>query len=256
MQTPDASAILAEMGSLREELRDLKSFQFRLISVAGVATGFLLGLPRLWLEFRVAGPPSPLLWLLPLVVITPSWWLFFDKARTVTRIVGYYRNLEAFQRGALRPKQMPGWETALGDFRAHQHEIAKRILTREAKERAKLGWWKRASAISLDTVKAAFLVNIQRYWIISYLTFLVLTVLCLVFPTQVIWAARANLTPELKSTMWVLVLSAIASMYSAFFNAVVLYTLAKGRNSYDFLTEVWRHVLNEEWQTPRRVARL
>jgi hypothetical protein len=32
--------------------------------------------------------------IFPLVVLIPCWWGFFDKAKTITRIVGYIRILE------------------------------------------------------------------------------------------------------------------------------------------------------------------
>lgn len=66
-----------EMRNLRDELRDLKGYQFKLLSIAGVVTGFLLPLGHLALDS--ASPPSPpSLYLLPLIVILPSWWIFFD----------------------------------------------------------------------------------------------------------------------------------------------------------------------------------
>ena len=37
---------------------------------------------------------SQSIYLVPLVVLIPCWWGFFDKAKTITRIVGYFRILE------------------------------------------------------------------------------------------------------------------------------------------------------------------
>lgn len=83
--------LLQEHGNLRQELHNLKSCQITFFSLAITSTGLLLGLGSHFISERV---PASLIFLSPLVIILPCWCIFFDKATTITRIVGYYRVLE------------------------------------------------------------------------------------------------------------------------------------------------------------------
>ena len=166
------------MHSLREELRDLKSYQFRLLSIAAATTGFLLSLTRLRLDTTIT-VSSPSLYLLPLVIIGPSWFIFFDKAKTITRIVGYYRNLEALLRGDAKAQKSPGWETALGRFRKDSGESVKRVKTEW-----KNGQNHKRRNLLKNLLNIASLRESQRYWIIAYYTFLTLSAICLWVPIR------------------------------------------------------------------------
>jgi len=55
------------------------------------------------------------LFLLPLAIILPLWTTFFDKARTISRIVGFMRVQEALCSNNSGSKIM-GWETALKQY--------------------------------------------------------------------------------------------------------------------------------------------
>jgi len=84
--------LLNEYNALREELRNLKSCQITFLNISITTTGLLIG----FLEKSVGENTTSTIYLAPLVIILPFWLVFFDKATTITRIVGYMRILENF----------------------------------------------------------------------------------------------------------------------------------------------------------------
>ncbi|MEX2220120.1 MAG: hypothetical protein WD749_15325 [Phycisphaerales bacterium] len=79
------------------------------LKLAATATGAIFGI---WGVFGRAAPDGGvpvLLALAPLMIILPTWWVFFDKATTVTRIVGYKRILEGFLLGLDEVNRSVGW---------------------------------------------------------------------------------------------------------------------------------------------------
>ena len=80
---------IGEISALRQDLQDLKRCQLQYFTLTLTGTGAILGLAAIFSEsFR------GLALLAPLCVILPNWVIFFDKATTITRIVGYQRALE------------------------------------------------------------------------------------------------------------------------------------------------------------------
>jgi hypothetical protein len=230
--------IESEMHNLREELRDLKGYQFKLLSIAATITGFLLSLTRVRIE-SAEGSPGPSLYLLPLVVILPSWCIFFDKARTITRIVGYYRIAEKALRREPEPSpaQFPGWENSLGLFRKRRQDVAHELASTR-----KVNLGKRIARFPL----AALLIGSQEYWVLTYYTFLALSVVCLSIPLQS-HALRNILQPHIWTSEGLFLgLATILVIVIAVFNGVILSRLIWGEHSYDQVEIIWKRILN--WQ--------
>jgi hypothetical protein len=231
--------IESELRNLREELRDLKGYQFKLLSLAATITGFLLSLTRLRLESGVAAAPGSLLYLLPLIVILPSWCIFFDKARTITRIVGYYRIAEQKLRQSQEPtpQEFPGWENSLASFRQLRGKIEKEIAaTRKTSLRKRLSHL-RATILLIES---------QRYWVLTYYTFLALAVVCLSIPLQS-HALTHALHPKSWDSEGVFLGAAIVLVtVTGVFNGVILARLIWGQHSYDNLALIWKGVLGEQ----------
>jgi hypothetical protein len=85
-----------EFTFLREEMRDLKTCQVQFVTFSVTGTGVLFGLVALT-QNKLQGVS----YLFPLTILLPSWLIFFDKAKTITRIVGYYRILEKLSLGQI-----------------------------------------------------------------------------------------------------------------------------------------------------------
>ena len=103
---------------LKQEMRDLKNCQMTFINLSVTSTGLLFGL-IIKLEIR-----NPLVFLIPLSIVIPSWWIFFDKAATVTRAVGLCIGLEKIISDNNKQKHyFIGIENALEKFRIKQSDI-------------------------------------------------------------------------------------------------------------------------------------
>ncbi|HHJ19552.1 MAG TPA: hypothetical protein ENJ84_06950 [Gammaproteobacteria bacterium] len=106
--------MLKEKDFLRAELQHLKHCQLKYFSLSITVTGVIFGVGAK-LESSFDGA----IFLAPLLVVIPCWWIFFDKAKTISRIVGYYRVLEELVNGSECYKYI-GWENSLEKFRQHQ----------------------------------------------------------------------------------------------------------------------------------------
>src|SRR5262249_17478211 len=97
-----------EVGALRDELRELKRCQLQYFTLTVTGTGAILGLARIaggngTASVRVSA-------LAPLTIILPCWCIFFDKATSITRIVGLLRYFEAQLRDHAEPRIYVGFE--------------------------------------------------------------------------------------------------------------------------------------------------
>lgn len=204
--------LLQEHSNLRQELHNLKSCQITFFSLAITSTGLLLGLGSHFISERV---PASLIFLSPLVIILPCWCIFFDKATTITRIVGYYRVLEQMIIGSTNPApNYIGWESALAKVRDDPARG-----------------------------KAAILLS-HTYWIISWFTFGTLAALCLTISCVTFYAGLQKypiLTQNIVSPSIVLafLLSFIAFGYTSY----LAYHLSLGKHSYNYHELRWREIL-------------
>jgi hypothetical protein len=226
-----------EMLVLRQELHNLKECQFKFLSGAPAITGLLLGLRYSLSTSQDPNDFNSTKYLLPLVVLLPAWWLFFDKAKTITRIVGYYRLLEAIVRSDFIPKQFPGWERSLEIFR--RTNVSKTLKEHGSAHGGwgVLRWSKRLLGV-------VFLVPTQRYWLLAYYTFAILSFFCLWLPTHLLpfqpWFSYPNLW---SAQQRLLGLAIVAVLYCAVANLLILGRLMWGRHSYDANSIVWAQIL-------------
>ncbi|HID19392.1 MAG TPA: hypothetical protein EYP28_00400 [Methanophagales archaeon] len=206
-----------EYATLREELLNLKNCQVTFLTFSVTATALLLGL--------IAKPgtfSSGLLSLSPLLLLLPSWWIFLDKATTITRIVGYFRILEKMILEQYKAGWFSGWENALTRFRQLQSE-GELKLPDHLREKRKVGY----------LLKLAILRTTHPYWVITWYTFFGLSVLCLALSLHSLKGAGREL----------LLVAIIMVGLSAIYNAHVVLRLIYGRNSYTANEHFWKVIL-------------
>lgn len=80
-----------EQQMLRSELGQLKSCQLQYFALSVTGTAALAGLAAMQ---KGNAELLGIAFLAPLAIVLPCWWIFFDKATTITRVVGYYRVIE------------------------------------------------------------------------------------------------------------------------------------------------------------------
>lgn len=120
-----------ELTLLREEMRELKECQTKYVSLAVTASGAIFAylIPNLveMFNFNVNSASSSVevpfhinpIFLVPLIIIFPISCIFFNKATTLYRIVGYYQVLESFH---IYPynRHFIGWENSMRLFREEE----------------------------------------------------------------------------------------------------------------------------------------
>lgn len=112
--------IMQEKEFLRDELRHLKDCQLRYVVLAVGGTGAFFALVATNLGSGELTDGSFLelaIFLTPAVFVVPSMIIFFDKARSISRIVGYMRVMEHMVRSRTFVDRYMGWETALARWR-------------------------------------------------------------------------------------------------------------------------------------------
>lgn len=138
-----------ELKLLREEMRELKECQTKYVSLAVTASGAIFAylIPNLveTLNFNVNSSSSaemPIyhinpIFLVPLIIIFPISCIFFNKATTLYRIVGYYQVLESFH---IQPysRYFIGWENSMRLFRnqekSREYQIKKELIQKGGKK--------------------------------------------------------------------------------------------------------------------------
>jgi hypothetical protein len=155
-----------EHAMLREELKSFKKCQIEFLIFAITGTGILLGLPL----FPASNTSLPLVgafYLIPLAILLPFWWIFFDKATSITRVVGYSRIVEKLILGQGSVTKFVGWENALATFRQQQQAAKLKFVTEDRDSFLK------------RFLKLTLLGTTHRYWTLTYYIFFSMSVLSL-----------------------------------------------------------------------------
>lgn len=205
-----------ERKALREELYNLKSCQITFLTTSITATGLLLGLVASLVPATYKG----IAFFFPLIVLLPSWWIFFDKATTITRVVGYYRILESLILDNCIAENYVGWENSLRLFR----EMQKGGKLNPPENGEDVGF--------LDWIKEMiFFKTGHRYWIIAYYTFFALSAVC------------AGTSLLLSDNLWIGLSLLILIIVSAIWNARMVWFLIHKKYSYDWNEDYWKQIL-------------
>ncbi len=214
---------ILEMPVLREELLNLKHCQVTFLTFTVIATGILLGLGTMLGSEKILG----IVFLFPLIIILPAWWIFFDKASTITRIVGYYRILEKIvlneQYIALK---FEGWENNLRNYRYLQYQ-GKIVCPEDYK-------------CLFFKPKLSNIFNLKtghRYWLICYCIFFALSVLCI----------TVSIVISILYWYWPFFLITMIAMFlfiiSVYFNIKMVHKLIYGDYQYNCHECYWKQVI-------------
>lgn len=221
---------------IRRDLTELKRCQVQYFSLSVTATGAILGLATTVTTPEIRG----LGMLAPLGLLLPCWMIFFDKATTITRNVGYQRSLERLL--LARPVRFH-WllelETALGKFRRAQD---KGLLAVEVgPNRPGIG-------------KVLVLGTRHRYWMLNWYTFCTLSLLsCILgynFLGDRIFDFRLPLgihTQVPERTLWG-VPAFVALLLVGIYTFRMVVSLVRGADSYEANTRAWQRLVEIESQ--------
>lgn len=127
-------SIQLEMKNSQDEQKHLKDCQIKYLFSSLAFTGIILGVDGIFGSNTAAKTETSsfyqsTVFLIPLLVVLPCSWIFFDKAKTIARHIGYYLALEEMREYValeLSGKhnssgtdwKFLGWETTLIKFRA------------------------------------------------------------------------------------------------------------------------------------------
>jgi len=222
-----------EQNDLRGELQSLKNCQITFLSTSITATSILLGFGATFIQ---KFPNLKIISLFPLVVLLPAWWIFYDKATTITRIVGYYRLLEKLIIGYGQDLSglHIGWENALREFRSYSKN--------------KLNETKNNKSWSENFLKIVFLRTTHKYWVITFYTFTSLSLLCIVISLVYSGFFRSiremgfslNLLRQQYFPIYFVILLFLLSVIA---NFQTMWRLIYGSKSYDSNEQNWLQIL-------------
>jgi len=205
-----------ERKALREELYNLKNCQITFLTTSITVTGLLLGLTASLAKESY----KEIAFIFPLIVLLPSWWIFFDKATTITRVVGYYRILESLILDRYIAENYVGWENSLRLFRKIQKKG--KLKRPKDKEKVRFGDWVK---------EMIFFKTGHRYWIIAYYTFFALSAVC------------AGISIFFNRNFLISGFICFLLLISAIWNARMVWQLIHFKYSYDWNEAFWKQIL-------------
>lgn len=238
--------ILTTWKSLRREEEFLKLCQFRYFAISVTSVVAFVGYVKTSQVGAVEGDTTPSwLFLLPLLVTLPCWWIYFDKAKTIARIVGYLRILERLlaRDDPEDFKKFAGWQSAMGLFREKHRD---KTLQRVKQIAPAIGLWKQIGrTLTFDTP--------HKYWTMHFWTFLVLSLTCIGLAMSQYrgpWLVECGSLHPLKCTFFYdrvsqeqfpIAFAAIILGVNTWFSFRLLLRLIFGMNSYEAHWQMWRH---------------
>jgi hypothetical protein len=204
-----------ELKMVRQELRDLKRCQVQYFILSISATAAILGFGK-DVANDIWGGLTP---LAALIVLLPCWWIFFDKATTITRNVGYACIIESLIDSHPQPVHCHiGFENALLQYRQEDND-----RPNWPDQRWPAGFFKTMS----------FRVR-HRYWIVNWYTFAVLSFLCCI-----------TAAVHVRSPLEILIVLIAASLViiSAIATIQIIGLITIGKYSYKANKEFWQSIL-------------
>jgi hypothetical protein len=220
MTTADSGskAQLDERSDLRKELQFLKECQFKYFSLAVTISGLIVGVAD---KFNTSTQDDRGVLLAPLLVVLPCWYIFFDKATTITRMVAYLVVLERIISGD-NTYRFLGWENAIFKYRDLASEI-------KGWDRVKHYW----KGIASGVAALAPLRSVNRYWMLCWLTFAGLSAASL-------WLGLSSSSTPLYA------FSAVLSAGIAISTLLLLMQLVGGNASYKANVNKWEKYLSTD----------
>lgn len=221
--------IIREITALREDLHDLKRCQLQYFALAITSTGLILGLADIFSDNY-----KGLAILAPLFVILPSWAIFFDKATTIARIVGYQRCLEKQLQEEKQIYLYLGYERALAKFRAHEEE-AWQAIPPDIRSRFKI-----PSLPDLLLLKTR-----HRFWMINWYTFAFLAVVCCTAGGYILINHPYTSFYIPSAVLYIpLVIAVVLTVISIVYTFYLIHSLTHGGLSYNACFLKWKYILD------------
>lgn len=277
-----------EIEILKEEMRALKECQTRYFCLAVTSTGvifayllsgvdvFLCNYIRYDSALNTEIIIDPV-FLTPLLIILPLCCIFFDKAQTISRIVGYYQLLECFSLGKCDPDKFIGWENSLSRLRECGRYREKRIkryladiyLWENLRYFCKLKYFftffgfgvtdqeqnnpcNQCGKSHSDRYHCRFPKKSQMYLRLIYLAFLLISTFCFVIIVIIILhlflcTPKNNWMWEIfhtnKATIILTYILFVFSLYTFVYNLKILYQLEMGFHSFKANQIFWEKIL-------------
>jgi hypothetical protein len=255
--------MLKERDQLRSELQQLKNCQLRYFTLSVTGSGIILSIVSSIIRMNLQ---TELMFaiLSPLAIVIPCWWIFFDKATTITRLTGYYQILEKMITANPKKNKYPYWgyENALAFYRTQDNKATwDEFYERFKKENPlvklenlsipnQIWYILNTDIMSLLRFFNSFLSNDNKkedrpkytrnqYWLINFWTFTLLSLTCISISTVV---AIAH-----KIVFGVLIIIPFIFFICTFIQTLrLLYSLRFGDFSYLIITEFWHYILIEK----------
>jgi len=221
----ELSVLQEEQRMLRNELNQLKGCQLQYFTLSVTGTAALSGFAAMRSETALLG----VAFLAPLAIVLPCWWIFFDKATTITRIVGYYRVIERMIAESHRCNiGYIGYERALALYR--QEDDARGKTRRSGSDSAQDITVSDQGSHSHKKIR-------HRYWMINWCTYMILSFLCCVLSFFFLSLGRPDICVYLMPS-----LAFVVVLLFALLTWKLLRQVTRGVYSYDENHEFWEFI--------------
>lgn len=265
-----------EIKYMKDEIKSLKDCQTKYVSLSVTVVGVILSLfmttyytiphnysnisynytNASYMQNNFNGYDVNIAWLIPLLILLPFSHIFFDKAKTIQRMIGYSQILEGFNRNRYPRNKFIGWESSMAKYRSLQEKEEKIIK----QKKYKIVCWEELEPIN----KTKFLLSTfgfpdasksqikpSYYMGLVYMTFFLITVLCLVLA---ICPAIKNISYNCRMEMlrinmlnFIIVLAFLLLSISVLkYDLKTLYQLQYGFHTIEANATLWEVLLLEK----------
>lgn len=218
--------IRKELQYAKDSQRQFMQFMATLFSASIVAIG-------VWYQYI---SKSGEVFLVPLIALIPTWWIFISKAATITRAVAYIRIIENLLLGRITCRYFAGWENNLHRLREYEADMERKSFSESLKQWALA--WRRIILFGYPE---------YRFWIGFNLLFLGIVWLCV---GASFYAGSEPILLILQQTGIVVKMSVIALVVATVLTGwqfCYIYKLVAGDFSYNSYVKKWWDVLEARY---------
>ena len=178
-------------------------------------------------------------YLIPLVILLPTWCIFFDKATTITRILGYYLILDDISYCNGEYEKLLPYETAISNARGKIAESIRAGTYTGTKLTfwKDMGFWKK-----LEFLYQEILIRHDppSYWSLVFTTFLGISALCILLSATSIIVSLVHWTYPTISLVHTFILgSVVLTVFVTRYNLIILHELREGAYSVIAIKSYW-----------------
>ena len=230
MCNPIIQTIRDDFNFVRSDIADLKKCQLQYFTLSITGTAAILSISNYFISLEQINYFVP---LTPLLIALPCWWIFFDKAHTISRNIGYVQVLEEILIDNKKAGNYYfGFENALRKLRNNGEDKTIKIIKPTLEKKCIFELFK-------------FNKHRFRYWTLNWIVFTFLSYLCCTFSWIILYRHHSSCLFSSENTfqLFILFISSFFVLVTSIYTLFIVKKLVFGEYSYNSYYKIWKLIL-------------